>query len=181
MLKVKELRKAIGKFLFNFGEVTADDGTVLLFEGEELVEGSEVKTYDSNGEVAPLSGQFKLGELTYFIEDSKCVKIEKPEVEENPAEVVEEVKEVEAAMPAEVTEEVIEEVIDEVPAEVPADETLKALEDLAAKYEDLKKLIEELQRKLATVEATPAAEEIVPVKLSKTEKNANNAARILGA
>lgn len=178
MLKVKELRKAIGKFLFNFGEVTADDGTVLLFEGEELVEGSEVKTYDSNGEVAPLSGQFKLGELTYFIEDSKCVKIEKPEVEENPAEVVEEV---EAAMPAEVTEEVIEEVIEGVPAEVPADETLKALEDLAAKYEELKKLIEELQKKLAVVETTPAAEEIVPVKLSKTEKNANNAARILGA
>lgn len=54
MIELIKLRKKLGKLLFNFSEQTLPDGTVIVTDGDQPVEGGNINTYDANGAVIPL-------------------------------------------------------------------------------------------------------------------------------
>jgi len=85
-----EIRKRLGKLLFNFAEVTTDEGLVLVYDGE-LAEGLEIFVYNEEGEKMPApNGDYKMEGITITITDGKITKIEKPEeTVEEPVEEVE--------------------------------------------------------------------------------------------
>lgn len=158
-----------------FGSVKTDKA-VLVFDGEELVEGMEVYVLDENGEAIPAE------DGDYTVEDGKVIKVVEGKVAEiiDPeAEVAEEPVE-ETAQEEVQQEEVEQEANEDVePADAPevdpaAEETeedrIAALEARLAEFTEglnaiinsiaaLEERIAEVEGKLAAVEA-PAAEPI---------------------
>lgn len=165
MSKIMDLFK---KALMHFGK-TATDKAELIYDGEELIEGTEVfiETTDADGNtdyVAPADGE-------YTAEDGKVITIKDGKVEsikeaEKPAE---EEKPIEEEMSTEETETPATDPADktEIDDENPMDERVAALEtkltEVSGSIEGLlntiaglETKIAELEGKLASVDATPA-------------------------
>lgn len=85
-MNLKEIRASLTKMLFKLEEVTAEDGSVLLFDGEVIVEGMEVNTHDINGEIVKANGEYIVGEDVITIENGVVIsiksKVEVVELEE---------------------------------------------------------------------------------------------------
>lgn len=173
-MKISEKLKIALKSILSvkLGEV-ATDKAVLVFDGEELVEGMAVYVLDENGEAQPAE------DGDYTVEDGKVIKVvngkvasiedPKAEVAEEPVEetAVEEIKEEvneEVAPADEVTEE------EEPAEEIAVEDRIAALEDKLVAFTEvadqfmnglaaLEQRIAELEGKMASVEA-PAAEPI---------------------
>ena len=145
MNKIKEL---LSKVLAEFASVTAQDGTELIFDGEELAVGMEVA--DAEGNAIP-DGEYVVEDKVVVVKDGKVEEIREKEAEE-PAEE----EEVEVEVDAE-EEEVVEEVVEE-PAE-PEFDAKAAIEALKAEVDALKAEIEAIKATLNEPAAEPVAEE----------------------
>lgn len=87
MNKLIEIRKALGKVLFNFEEVEVE-GTVYLYDALEV--GAEVYIFDENGEKVPAPDvTFEVEDKKVTVKDGKIESIEEIEVEEEETEEVE--------------------------------------------------------------------------------------------
>ncbi len=172
-----ELRKKIAKTLFNFAEVTTTDGIVIVYEGEQVVEGIEVNTYAEDGSVTPLSnGTYVIDDITSItVEDGKVTKVEVKEEMEKTA------------------EDIVEDIVEEIPKE---DNIAPQLEpfilDLVTAINNLKEEIKILKSNLTSQEeklnkfsiqpiAHPATVEIEDkenYKFDKTNKAAQRISKI---
>lgn len=172
-MKISEKLKIALKSILSvkLGEV-ATDKAVLVFDGEELVEGMAVYVLDENGEAQPAE------DGDYTVEDGKVIKVvdgKVAEIVDPKAEVAEEpVEETAVDIKEEVNEEVApadEAVEEEEPAEeIAVEDRIAALEEKLAAFTEvadqfmnglaaLEQRIAELEGKMASVEA-PAAEPI---------------------
>jgi len=72
------IKRSVAKMLYRFAEAVAADGTVLMWEDETTpVVGTQISTYDANGEVIPApAGKYVVNGMTWVIdENGKIVEI----------------------------------------------------------------------------------------------------------
>ena len=102
--KVKLMLRSL---ILKAGELTTDDGKVLLYDGEELEVGTEVFV-EVEGEMVPAAdGEYVAGDKTVVVREGKVEEIREKEVEETVEEVETiETAEEEAADPADEPEQV---------------------------------------------------------------------------
>ena len=146
MSKIKEL---LTKVLAEFASVTAEDGTELIFDGEELAVGMEVADAEGN---AIADGEYVVESNVVVVKDGKVeeIKEKEEEVTEEPAEE----EEIEA--------EVEEEPVAEEPTE-PEYDAKGEIDRLQAEIDALKSEIETIKAQLAEPASEPIAEEFEKV------------------
>lgn len=154
MSKLSRIKEVLKSLLVEFGEVSTDKG-VVLFDGDELEAGMQVNGIDEQGnEVALEDGDYKT-------EDGKIIVIKDGKVEEikdDEAEVA--TDEPAAEEPSEeMAEEPAEKPAEEPEAEPEADDKDKLIEELQARIAELEAENEELKAKLNDEPAAPSAEE----------------------
>jgi uncharacterized small protein (DUF1192 family) len=156
MSKLQRIKEALRSILVEFGEVSTDKG-VIVFDGDELEAGMEVKGIDEQG------NEIQLEDGDYKTEDQKIIVVKDGKVEEikdDEAEVATDEPSVE-----EPTEE--QENADEEPTEEPTEEPKEdegedkdaIIEELKARIAELEKENEELKAKLDEEPAAPSASE----------------------
>lgn len=145
-MKLSEIKAELKKMLLQFNMVKTDKG-ILIYETEELGEGTVVKIENEDGTTEIPTGE-------YTTEDNKILVIESGEIKEikdvevQPVEVVE--------TPEEITEpEVVEEVTEptEVVEETPEEEVVEEITDEPAEPTE----VEVLTEKIAVLETEIAA------------------------
>lgn len=147
---LERIKEKLRGLLVEFAQVATEEGIVLVYEGDELVEGVEVADIEGN---AVADGEYHFENKTITVANSKVAKVEEKKeeetIEETTDEVTEEVKAEEDEKPAEdVTEDVtVEDVTEEKPSEDV--EALKAeLENVKAELETVKKELEDIKEML---------------------------------
>lgn len=159
-----------------FGELKDINGAfTLLFEGDVLEVGKEVKVRTTEGqELTAPDGYHELeGGMVIKVEGGKVVEIaEKPAeeaegeemVEETPVEGVIEEKMEEVSVTADVEPEVAP-VVEEVAKAV--------IEAVKGEIEAMKKEMAEMKKKMAEIEEAPATEKATPAAMSKKQPKAD--------
>ena len=171
------LRKQLAKMLFKFSEQTAQDGSVLLFEGDQPVEGGTVNTYAADGSTVPATdGTYVLeNEDTIEVKDGVVMSIT-PKAVEVPMAVdpnAPEVPEVEVPEPQDT------EVLVMVQALIEAVSSLE--ERLAAMEEQMSGMNMTVTKMSAHIPVDEIKQEITLSKMDKTEMAANRAAKVLSS
>jgi len=177
MSKLEKIKQVLRSLLIEFGEVSTDKG-VIVFDGDELEAGMEVRGIDADGnEVEIENGDYKTEDgKIIVIADGKVV-----EIKDNEAEV---------ATDEPAAEEPSEENMDEEnpasedtdPANEPeTDEKDKLIEELQARIAELETENQELKDKVAELEKEPAAPNAEEAFELADEKNDNSKAAKLRA
>lgn len=150
-MKLSEIKAELKKMLLQFNMVKTDKG-ILIYETEELGEGTVVKIENEDGTTEIPTGE-------YTTEDNKVLVIESGEIKEirevevQPVEVVETPEVVEEITEPEVVEETPEEVTDEPVEEVTEPEVVEEVTDEPAEPTE----VEVLTEKIAVLETEIAA------------------------
>lgn len=168
-----ELRKQLGKLLFKFSEQVAKDGSVLLFEGDQPVEGGTVNTYAADGSTVPATdGEYVLeNEDTIVVKDGIVMSITPKAIEE--AMAVEPVEEVEVPEPQDT--EVLVMVQSLIEAVASLEERLSVMEEM------MNGMNMTVTKMSAHIPVDEIKKEITLSKMEKTEIAANRAAKVLGS
>lgn len=157
MSKLNRVREVLRSLLLEFGEVSTDKG-VIVFDGDELVEGMMVHGIDEQG------NEVQLEDGEYRTEDKKVIVIENGKV----AEIRDDEAEVATDEPSAEEPENQENADDDPsiePVEEPSndepeiDEKDALIEELRARIAELEAENEELKAKLDEQPAAPSAEE----------------------
>ena len=173
MSKLQKIKEALRNLLIECGEVSTDKG-VIVFDGDELVEGMDVHTIDEQG------NEVQLEDGEYRTEDKKVIVVEGgkvTEIRDDEAEVAND-EPVEEPQENADEEEPAEEPAAEEPATDDKDELIKQLQDRIAELEAEN---EELKAKIAELEKEPAAPNAEEAFEQASEKNDNSKAAKLRA
>ena len=155
-MNIKTRFKLLFKSIFtNFGSAVSDGGQQIIWESEELVEGSEVfyEIENEEGEIeyAPVpDGTYKIEKRTIVVADGKVTEIH--EDEEEPAEPEQPVEEM--AEP--------EQPVEEQPVEEPAEPEFDAQAEIAnlnLRIDELASKVEELQNQLGELLKVPVEQD----------------------
>lgn len=151
---IEKFKETVKNFLQEYSQVETKENVVIVYEGDELVEGLEV--LDENGNPIP-DGEYHVEGKVIVVADSKVVEIKEDVVVEEPKEEVV-VDEMEKNGETETVEETT--TVEEVK------ENNSEVEALKAEVEDLKKQIEEIKEVLNKPVVPPVVEQF-----SKIEEN----------
>lgn len=146
-MKLTKIKTILRSLLVEMGEITTDKG-IIVWDGDELIEGVEVKILTEEGEeINAEDGIYTTEEKTIEVKDGKVISITDIVVEEPTEEPTEEPKE----------DELEEEQPTEEPTEEPTeDEKDVKIKELEAEIEAKNVEIEELKARIAELENEPA-------------------------
>lgn len=146
---MSSIKEKLARLLAEYGSVTAENGTVIEYEGDALEVGVAVNVED---------GEYVVEDKIYVVTEGKVAEIKDVEPIEEPTaeEIIEETVEAE-----EETETVEEPKEEEAPiAEEPTEETPNEVETLKAEIEALKSEIEAIKSQIEEIVTKPVAEPI---------------------
>lgn len=155
MSKLNRIKQALKSLLVEFGEISTDGGVLIWDTDEDLKIGDAVHSVDENGNDVPVE------DGTYTTEDKKQIIVKDGKVDD----IVDVDAEVATDEPAaeepaeEMAEEPAEEPAEEQEAEPEADDKDKLIEELQTRIAELEAENEELKAKLDEQPAAPSAEE----------------------
>ena len=159
---IEKFKETVKNFLQEYSKVETKENVVIVYEGDELVEGLEV--LDENGN--PISdGEYHVEGKVIVVADSKVVEIKEEEVVEEPKEEVV-VEEMEKNGETEAVTKLETETVEETTTVEEVKENNAEVEALKAEVEDLKKQIEEIKEVLNKPVVPPVVEQF-----SKIEEN----------
>lgn len=146
-MKLTKIKTILRSLLVEMGEITTDKG-IIVWDGDELIEGIEVKILTEEGEeINAEDGIYTTEDKTIEVKDGKVISITDIVVEEPTEEPTEEPKE----------DELEEEQPTEEPTEEPTeDEKDVKIKELEAEIEAKNVEIEELKARIAELENEPA-------------------------
>lgn len=173
MSKLQRVKEVLRSLLIEFGEVSTDKG-VIVFDGDELEAGMDVRGIDEQG------NEIQLEDGEYRTEDKKVIVVEGGKVTEIRDDEAEVSNEEPAEEPQENASE--EEPAAEEPAEEPAtDEKDELIRQLQERIAELEAENEELKAKVAELENEPAAPNAEEAFEQASEENSNSKAAKLRA